>query len=47
MINKQRIIQKTEYRIVSSQLFIIARALEIKPGKQYSFGIAVLTFSSK
>jgi hypothetical protein len=47
MINKQRIIQKTEYRIVSSQLFIIARALEIKFGKQYSFGIAVLTFSSK
>ncbi len=47
MINKNKIIQKTEYRIVSSQLFIIARASEKKPGKQYSFGIAVLTFSSK
>jgi hypothetical protein len=47
MINKNTIIQKTEYLIVSSQLFIIARASEIKPGKQYSLGIAVLTFSSK
>jgi hypothetical protein len=33
--------------MVSVQLFIIAHALDIKPGKQYSFGIAVLTFSSK
>jgi len=47
MINKDRIIQKIEYRMVSSQFLIIARASDIKPGKQYSFGIAVLTFSSK
>ncbi len=47
MIIKNIIIQMTDDRIVSSQLLIITRASEIKPGKQYSLGIAVFTFSSK
>jgi len=39
--------QSVGYRILSNQVLSIVRASRIISGKQYSFGIACLTFSSK